>query len=175
MAQHRLQGRGPEQGQRPARAQFRPMALASDPARRGPPAPRRQVPMSKRSRGVSSWIPWAINEIGICPSKDEEPRRKTSPSGFSQGWVYGHVNNVFEREVGGHVAVMPLVRSVSAMSVYVTADSTSFWPPPQVGGADEGHGGGETSRLAVIDPFLPLVNAPVALTGPPTVTLLAAF
>src|SRR5262245_19101322 len=70
---------------------------------------------------------------------------------------------------------MPLVRSVSAMSVYVTADSTRFWPPPQVGGADEGHGGGETSRLPVIDPFLPLVNVPVALTGPPTVTLLAAF
>src|SRR5262249_47685286 len=51
----------------------------------------------------------------------------------------------------------------------------SFWPPPQVGEADGGHGGGETSRLAVIDPFLPLLNVPVALTGPPTVTLLAAF
>ena len=85
------------------------------------------------------------------------------------------MKNVFESEVGSPVALMPLVRSVSAMSVYVTADSTKFWPPPQVGELDGGHGGGETSRLAVIDPFLPLVNVPVALTGPPTVTLLAAF
>src|SRR5262249_6252279 len=93
----------------------------------------------------------------------------------NQGRVQGHVNNVFESDVGSPVAGMPLVRSVSAMSVYVTADSTSFWPPPQVGGSDGGHGGGETSRLPVIDPFLPLVNVPVALTGPPTVTLLASF
>jgi len=70
---------------------------------------------------------------------------------------------------------MPLVRSVSAMSVYVTADSTSSSPFPQVGRADEGHGGGETSRLPLIVPFLPLVDVPVALTRPPTVTLLAAL
>jgi hypothetical protein len=66
---------------------------------------------------------------------------------------------------------MPVVVSVILMFEKLTSDKVRVWP---LGHEKDPGPGGKRVRLAVIWPFLPDVNVPVAVTGPETVTLLEA-
>jgi hypothetical protein len=69
------------------------------------------------------------------------------------------------REKVPGIGSVPAFGSLTATFVYETLASTSRCPP----GQSSVEGGGMSVRLPVIDPFLPEVNSPEALTGPDTV------
>ena len=88
------------------------------------------------------------------------------------GFYYGHCGKKFSEKVPGEVSQSPAPGADTETFVKSTETKTSFWPPGHVKVA---FGGGSIVREPLIEPFLPDVNMPCAVTVPVTVDLLAAL
>src|SRR5215510_8677209 len=95
-------------------------------------------------------------------------------SSMAPGQRPGHTKSVAESALGVAVSVTLLVVSVIVMFEIVKSVNVSLWPGGHENTSGSGGSGGLSVRHAVIWPFLPDENVPLAITGPVTVTLLAA-
>jgi hypothetical protein len=88
------------------------------------------------------------------------------------GFYYGHCGKKFSEKVPGEVSQSPAPGADTETFVKSTETNTRRWP---LGHVKEAFDGGSISREPLIEPFLPDVNVPCAVTVPVTVDLLAAL
>src|SRR5499426_4516910 len=96
-------------------------------------------------------------------------------SSMAPGQRPGHTKSVAESALGVAVSVTLLVVSLILMFEKLRSVNVRVWPEGQENCPGSGGLGASSVRHAVIWPFLPDANVPVAVTGPVTVTLLAAL
>ena len=95
-------------------------------------------------------------------------------SSMAPGQGPGHTKNVAESALGVAVLETLLVVSVIVMFVILKSVNVRVWPEGHENSPGSGGSGALSVRHAVILPFLSDENVPLAVTGPETVTLLAA-
>src|SRR4030095_1707603 len=116
---------------------------------------------------LSCSINLAIGSI-LRSSKQNTTRRGVTIEHYGPG----QTNGVADTLTGTASCSTPLVVSVMLTLVYPTSASVRVWPPGQVKSPGSG---GSMTRQAVMLPFLPDANVPLAVTGPNTVILFAAL
>src|SRR5262245_3613327 len=87
----------------------------------------------------------------------------------------GHTKSVAEIALGVAVLVTLLVVSLIVMFEKLISVNVRVWPPGHENSPGSGGSGAASVRHAVIWPFLPDANVPVAVTGPEIVTLFSAL